>query len=58
MYTLEQNLEIFQLWCETKLLAEVRCRLNTRQGYKSISLLVSVQHLQICKYIELCSILK
>ena len=57
MYTLEQNLKIFQLWYETTVSHSQKSAVGlTHTRVTNLSL--SVQHLQLWKYIGLCSILK
>ena len=52
MYTLEQNLKIFQLWYETKSLAEVCCRFNIHQSYKSKSKCAALTIMEIYRIVQ------
>ena len=52
MHTLKQNLKIFQLWYETKSLAEVCCQFNTHQGYKSKSKCAALTIMEIYRIVQ------
>ena len=47
MNTLEQTIQIVQIWYETKSPAVIRHRFNTLQGYKSMSDCVALTNLKM-----------